>query len=243
VWLAAGPTIAPAASNNQWLTLVDSSTLAVNRQLHLPGQPGSDMNAGPQLAGSSNLLWLGYGTNLFRLNPDTGDTLSSQKVAGTVTSLSLDPSGQHLYVGLGPSQTQPATVLEIDASTGSRLASANTGGAGLGGPRVAASADGVWVSYATGTMGLIEHRSAGNLALLGNTIRTSNTVRAVVDAGALWIVDGMAQRLTCADPVSGATRASTAEIQPSTISADSGGAYLGDNTGVAALQPPAPCRG
>lgn len=242
LWVAAGPAIAPASTNNQWLTLLDPVTLKAKRQLHLPGQPGSDMNAGPQLAGAAQ-LWLAYGTGLYRLNPDTGDTLASQSLAGTATGLSIDPSGQRLYAGVGPSQTQPATVVELDASTGARLASANTGGAGLGGPRLAATADGVFISYATGTMGLIEHRSAGNLAVLGNMIRTSNTVRPVVDAGALWIVDGMAQRLTCADPVSGATRASTVETQPSTFAADAGGAYLGDNTGVAALQPPASCRG
>jgi len=242
LWVASGPGIAPAATNAQWLTLLDPVTLKVTRQVHLPGQPGSDMNAGPQLAGG-NQLWLGYGTGLYRLNPDTGDQLSTQGIAGTVTSLSIDASGQRLYVGVGPSQTQPATVVEFDATIGARLASANTGGAGLGGPHVAAATDGVWVSYATGTMGLIEHRSAANLSMLGSSVRTSNTVRAVVDAGALWIVDGMAQQLTCADPASGVTRAATAETLPSAFVADAGGAYLGDNTGVAALQPPASCRG
>jgi hypothetical protein len=92
-------------------------------------------------------------------------------------------------------------------------------------------------------MGLVEHRSAANLSILGSTVRTSNTVHALVSGGALWIVDGMAQQLICADPASGATRASTAETLPSAFAADAGGAYLGDNTGVAALQPPASCRG
>ncbi|HEY0493187.1 MAG TPA: hypothetical protein VGD57_06955 [Candidatus Dormibacteraeota bacterium] len=242
LWLASGPTIAPAGTNAQWLTLLDPVTLKVKRQVHLPGQPAADINAGPQLA-AGNQLWLGYGTGSFRLSPDTGDQLSSLNLPGAVTSLSIDPSGQRLYVGVGPSQTQPATVVELDANTGSKLASANTGGAGLGGPRVAAASDGVWVSYATGTMGLVEHRSGTNLSTTGGAIRTSNTARAVVSAGALWIVDGMAQQLTCADPASGVTRASTAENQPATFVADASGAFLGDSQGVAALQPPASCRG
>ena len=243
LWIAAGPDIAGATPNSRSLTLVDPTTLAIKRQVSLPGQPGSDMNAGPQLAGGSGLLWFGYGNGLYHLNPDSGVTLSSQQLAGTATSLSIDPSGQRLYVGVGPSQTQAATVIELDASTGNRIASAPTGGAGLGGPHVAAALDGVWVSYATGMKGEVEHRRAADLSQTGNPIVTSNTIRVVVGANALWLVDGMAQQLTCADLASGATRAATAETQPSVFAADAGGAYLGDNTGVAALQPPASCRG
>ncbi|HSO93072.1 MAG TPA: hypothetical protein VLS53_01200 [Candidatus Dormibacteraeota bacterium] len=243
IWIAAGPDIAGATPNSRSLILVDPKSLAVKRQLNLPGQPGSDMNAGPQLDGGPALLWLGYGNGLYRLNPDTGATVSSQQLAGTATSLSIDPSGQRLYVGVGPSQTQAATVIELDASTGNRIASAPTGGAGLGGPHVAAALDGVWVTYATGMKGEVEHRRSADLSQTGNPIVTSNTIRAVVGANTLWLVDGMAQQLICADPASGATRASTAETLPSAFAADAGGAYLGDNTGVAALQAPASCRG
>lgn len=250
VWVAAGPGIAPAPSNTQWLTLLDPLTLKVKRQVHLPGQPGSDTNAGPHLVGG-NQLWLGYGGALYRLNSDTGDQLSRQTLVGTAISLSLDPSGQRLYVGVGPSQTQPATVLEYDAATGTRLASANTGGAGLGGPTVAAAADGVWVMYATGMMGAVEHRSATNLSLLtvaqqpngtNAAIRGVNSISAFVAAGVLWIVDAMPQQLDCADLTTGAIRASASVQSPVTLVADAGGAYLGDSQGVAALQPPAACR-
>jgi hypothetical protein len=243
LWIAAGPDIAGATPNSRSLTLLDPTTLAVKRQVSLPGQPGSDMNAGPQLAGGPGLLWFGYGNGLYRLNPDTGATLSSQQLAGTATSLSIDPSGQRLYVGVGPSQTQAATVIELDASTGNRIASAPTGGAGLGGPHVAAALDGVWVSYATGMKGQVEHRRTADLSQTGHPIVTSNTIRAVVGTNALWLVDGMAQQLSCADPATGAIRASVAETQPAAFALDASGAYLGDSQGIAVLQPPASCRG
>ncbi len=253
VWIAAGPALAPA-STTQVLTLVDPATLKVQRQLPLPGQPGSETPAGPQLTGSADLLWLGYGNRVYRLDPNTGSTLLSQSLPGMATSISLDPSAQRIYVGIEvpSSSTGQDRVVELDASTGASVASAETGGRSLGGPHVAASTDGVWVSYATGTMGAVEHRSIANLSVLpiapqpngsGNTIRGSNGIHVIVGGGALWLVDRMAQQVTCADLTTGAQRASSQQSLVVTLVADSAGAYLGDNTGVAALQPPATCRG
>ena len=245
VWVAGGPGTAPAPANSTSLTLFDAATLQVKRQAPLPGQPGSDVNAGPQLDGNASLLWLGYGNHVYRLDPDTGSTRLMQALPGTAVSISLDPSGQRLYVGIEvPSNASGQDrVLELDASTGATLASSESQGRGLGGPHVTGASDGVWVSYATGTMGAVEHRSAVSLAPTGNSIRTSNTIHAVVGAGALWLIDGMAQQLTCADPGTGATRASSPESEPQALVVDSNAAYLGDATGVAAMQPPAACRG
>jgi len=254
VWIAAGPTLAPAPTNTQLLTLVDPATLKVKRQLPLPGQTGSETPAGPQLTGSANLLWLGYGNRVYRLDPSTGSTLLSQSLPGMATSISLDPSGQRIYVGIEvpSSSTGQDRVVELDASTGATVASAETGGRSLGGPHVAAASDGVWVSYATGTMGAAEHRSASNLSALpiapsqngsGTTIRGSNGIHVMVGGGAVWLVDIMAQQVTCADPTTGAARATSNQSLVETLVADSAGAYLGDNTGIAALQPPASCRG
>jgi len=245
LWIAAGPGIAPAPPNLQSLSLFDPVTLQVTRQAQLPGQPGSETNIGPQLAGDATLLWLGYGHGVYRLDPQTGSVLASQAIPGTAVSISLDPAGQRLYVGLEASSNSSGQdrVLEFDGSTGTTIVSAQTGGRGLNGPRVAAVAGGVWIAYATGTRGSVEHRNAISLALVGNSIGTSNTIRPFVGNGALWLVDGMAQLLTCADPNTGATRASSPETQPQVFAVDAGGAYLGDSSGVTAMQPPAACRG
>ncbi|MDQ6711274.1 MAG: hypothetical protein M3Z11_12070 [Candidatus Dormibacteraeota bacterium] len=245
VWIAAGPGTAPAAANSQWLTLIDPTTLQLIQQVHLPGQPGSDLNVGPELAGNSSLLWLAYGSGIYRLDPNNGATLLSKTIPGTAVSMSLDTSGTRLYVGVEvpPGPTGQDLVMEFDASTGAAIASAKTGGGGLRGPHVAAAADGVWVGFATGTQGAVEHRSAATLAVIGSPIRTSNTIHAVVGAGALWLVDGMAQQLTCADSATGAIRASSPETEPAAFAVDTNGAYLGDAAGVAAMQPPAACHG
>lgn len=245
LWVAAGPGIAPAPASSQSLTLLDPVSLQPTRQTQLPGAPGSETNVGPQLAGDATMLWLGYGHGLYRLDPQTGSVLLSQAIPGTAVSISLDPAGQRLYVGVEASSNAsgPDRVLELDAATGATLASADTGGRGLGGPHIAAAVDGVWVGFATGTQGSVEHRNAASLALIGSSIRTSNTIDAVVGAGALWLIDGTAQQVTCADPASGATRASSPETAPAAFAVDANGAYLGDAAGVAAMQPPAACHG
>ena len=253
VWIAAGPGLANTSTSARSLTLVDSGTLTIKRQPPLPGQSGIVSSLGPQIAGSANILWFAYGNRAYRLNPDTGATVLSQSLPGTASSLSLDASNQRLYIGIeipgsAPGQDQ---VLELDAATGAQMASAPTGGRGLGGPHVAAAPDGVWVSFATGTMGAVEHRST-TLSLLpgssgrfqiGNATGPTNGIHVFVGGGAGWFIDGMAQGIACADSSSGTVRASTRENSPETFAADASGRYLGDFQGVAALQPPASCRG
>lgn len=247
LWIAPGGESFGTAANV--LTLVDPVTLKLKSHVQLPARSDTNTYIGPQLSGTPSLLWLAYGDRVYRLNPESGSLLLSQTLPGTATSISIDPSGHRLYVGVEVFVQDQ--VIELDASTGARLASAHTGGTGLGGPHVAAAADGVWVSYATGMMGAVEHRSATNLAALDvapqlypneNVIRATNGIHVVVGGGALWLVDSMAQQITCADLNSGAMRASTSETLPLAIVVDSSGAYLGDNDGVATLQPDPACR-
>jgi len=243
VWIAAGAEQGTSA-DTQWLTLVDPVTLTVEQRVHLPGPPDPAMVTQPQLAGASTLLWLGYGHSLYRLDPNTAQVLVTQTLPGVATSISIDPSGQRLYVGIENTSNQPGQdlVIESDASTGARLASAPTGGRSLGGPEVAAASDGVWIAYATGTMGQVEHRSATTLAVLTGAGGThSNGIHVFVGGSALWLVDAGAQRLACADLPTGTVAASSQETLPAAIVADANGTYLAGADGVAFLQPPASC--
>jgi hypothetical protein len=216
-------------------------TLKVKQRINLPGQPTPATFSLPQLAGTSDLLWLGYGNSLYRLDPATGRVLLTQGLPGTATSLSIDPSSHWLYVGVVPSQGRNALVIEWDGSTGRRIASAPTGGADLGGPTVAAAPDGVWIAYATGMMGAVEHRSARDLSVLvGPQTGHTNGIRVFVGGGALWLADGGARRLACADLLTGTTAASQ-ESDPAAVVADADGSYLGDIDGVGFLRPEASC--
>ena len=240
LWVVGGMSGGPTV-DKYWMDLVDPVTLQVKFRMWVPGRPGHTVFTLPQLTGTSNILWLGYGQQLYRLDPGTGQTMATVNVSGTVTSVSLDPSGQRLYVGVEPAPAQyiQDQVLELDGNTGQRLASASTGGAGLGGPHVVGSADGVWIAYATGMMGQVEHRDAANLAVLPNASQDGHTngISVVVGSGTVWFVDGSAQQLSCADPKTGTVAASTELSFTSGLVTDSKGTYAGVRDEVDFLQP------
>ena len=242
LWIGAGAD--PAGADTQWLTLVDPVTLKVKQRVRLPGEPTLGTYSMPQLAGTSDLLWSAYGNSLYRLDATTGRILSSQTLPGTASSVSIDISSYRLYVGVNPTtpQSDQAMVIELDAGTGAHLASAPTGGAGLGGPQVAAAPDGVWIAYATGMMGAVEHRTALDLTLLPEPpAQHANGIHVVLGGGTLWLVDSMAQRVACADLRTGAIVASVDATNVTVLVADANGSYLGDREGVGFLRPDPPC--
>jgi len=242
LWLAAGTDPANPSVDTQWLTLLDPVTLKVKQRVHLPGQSTTGPYAIPHLAGTSDLLWSAYGNSLDRLDAATGRVLVTQNLAGTATGLSIDPSSRRLYAGVVPSQGTSALVIEWDGATGRRIASAPTGGVDLGGPTVVAAPDGVWITYATGMMGAVEHRAETSLSVLaGPQHGYSNAIRAFVGGGALWLVDGGAGQVECADLRTGTTAASSQEPLAAAIVADANGSYLGDADGVGFLQPDPSC--
>ena len=241
LWVAAGAELWAPGSDTQWLTLVDPVTLKVKQRVRLPGSPDTGIPSDPHLAATSSLMWLGYGHALYRLDPSTGRVLSTQASPGTVTSISIDPSGHRLYTAIVPAQTGTAQVVEWDASTGGRIGSAPTGGGDLGGAHVAAAPGGVWISYATGMMGAVERRADPSLSLVaGPEGGHTNSIRAFVGGGALWLVDG-AGRVTCAELRTGAAAASSQEVQPTAVVADANGSFLGDAEGVGFLRPDPSC--
>src|SRR6202035_173564 len=199
----------------------------------------------PLLAGTSDLLWSAYGNSLYRLDAATGRVLLTQNLAGTATGLSIDPSNHRLYAGVVPSQGTEALVIEWDGSTGRRIASAPTGGADLGGPTVVAAPDGVWITYATGMQGAVEHRADTSLSMLAGPQRPqqgySNAIRAFVGGGAIWLVDAGVEGVACADLRTGTVAASAQENLPAVIVADSAGSYLGNNDGLDFLRPDPAC--
>jgi hypothetical protein len=244
LWIAAGPSIGegPLGADTKWLTLVDPVSMSVKQRVRLPAQVDSGGLSGPRLAGTSNLLWLAYGPSLYQVDSTTGRILLTESLPPNTTSLSIDPSGRRLYAGVVSGEGTGALVIEWDASTGARIGSAPTGGAGLGGPQVAAAADGVWIAYATGMMGAVEHRSATDLSMLaGPQYGHTNGIHVFVGGDALWLVDGGAGRLACADLRTGTIAASSRETLPAAVVADPNGSYLGDADGVAFLRPDPSC--
>lgn len=242
LWIGAGPERYAPNAGTDWLTLLDPATLKVKQRVRLPSQPNPGPYTRPYLAGSSNLLWLAYDESLYRLDPTAGRILATQSLPGPATSISIDPSAHRLYVAVVPNGTSPALVIEFDASTGSRIVSAPTGGGDLGGPTLAAAPEGVWIAYATGMMGAVEYRSATDLSLLaGPQSGHTNGIRAFIAGAALWLVDAGPNRLACADVRTGSIAAYSQETLPAAVVGDANGTYLGDADGVGFLRPDPSC--
>jgi hypothetical protein len=166
----------------------------------------------------------------------------TESLPPNTTSLSIDPAGRRLYAGAVSGEGTGALVIEWDAATGARIASAPTGGAELGGPQVTAAADGVWIAYATGMMGAVEYRRATDLSMpAGPQYGHTNGIRVFAGGNALWFVDGGAGRLACADLSTGRIAASSQETLPGVVVADGNGSYLGDSDGVGFLRPDPAC--
>ncbi len=245
VWVAAGA-VSTSATDTRALYRLDPATLAVRQRIPLaPYGAGSGWQGGPVLAGgSASGLWLAYGRGLHLYGTANGTHLLARDLgAGAVgESLSIDPAGRLLYVG-SANATSGVTVTEWDADTGTPLASARAPGGDLGGPRVSALGYGVWIAYATGTMGGIERlRSIDLRPVTSGSGPHSNGIRAWSSGRVLWLTDGMAQQVQCADPVTGVVRAQAHADLPQVLAADSAGVYLGEARGLDILRPDPSCN-
>lgn len=231
-----------SATDSRTVVSVDAQTLMTQQRVVLPAEaaPGQLIAS---LAADSSSVWVAYGSHLYRLAAGSGRIIASQPIAGTASSIALDPSGQRLYVGVNTdSSTSSATISEFEPASLKLLVSAPTGGGGLGGPQVAAADNGVWVSYATGMLGQVEHRQSSNLATVPvSRSLFSNGVHVFVATGIVWVSDAMAGRLVCLDPQMGVVRGDWMTAQGGVVSGDASATFLGDIAGVSAFHPDARC--
>lgn len=222
------------------LTGVDATTLQMFLQLSFPG---SAHQAVATVAGDADSLWVAYGASIYRLPGRGGGSVVSHAIGGIATSIALDEAGHRVYVGDNGVGGTGASVIELDAATLKPLVSSDTGGGGLGGPHVAAGTNDLWISYATGMLGAVEHRQASNLALL--TIvdtRHTNGVSVYTAGGMVWVSDSMAGQIMCLDPTTGAVRAIWDTQFGGVVAGDGAQIYVGDLNGVGLLKLDSRCR-
>jgi ligand-binding sensor domain-containing protein len=244
VWIG-GNNEYPATPNPKTTGVVrlDAETLSVGLSLPLPSLP-ADRPAVAGFAASPDGLWLAYGAHLYQLNPTTGAVLRIRSLSGTASSIAVDSVTGKLYVGADAGAPYAsATVSEWDPVNLMELSSAPTGGADLGGPDVAASGNDVWIAYATGMLGQIEHRRGSDLATLrlDPHLRFTNSVQVFTTERFVWVTDAMASTLDCLDPVTGAIRARRNVNLGGIVVGDGAGLYLGDLNGVSILTPDPKC--
>ena len=230
------------APGGQWIWLTANHVLvqidpATLHEMNSTSLPGTSNNADANIAGNPQGLWLAYGSSLYRLDTSSGEPTQRASLDGKATGISIDPIGRELYVGsdaCGPNSS--GVVSEWDAGNLRKVASAATGGGCLGGPGVSASKDGVWVAYATGMLGQIEHLHAIGLTEVPTShAATTNSIRVVAVNNMVWAIDAMAGKVECLDQQTGKARVGWADSEAMVIAGDSQGLYLGSVSGLSVL--------
>jgi hypothetical protein len=247
LWVSGGGSSTTQAGMRS-LYRLDPATLAVRGRVRLPLAPAA-------LAVSRAGLWVGAGKRLYRLDPWDGRVLARVTLGGEAGELAADPTGHLLYVATSvPGEATPLPITERDAATGALLAT-SAPLSGLAVNRLAATARGVWVSIATGLLAgvvLLQARDLRQAALFSprGGEAGSNATGADVARGVLWVVDGMAGRIFCADPATGKLRAEVPVPQAlagggwgfSNVVAGGAAWYLGTAAGIAQITPGPRCR-
>jgi hypothetical protein len=134
---------------------VNPVTLAITRfrQLAPPRQIGGFVGF---TAARNGTVWVGFLRTILHISAKTGKVIGHIRTGPgtTVTSLSIDPAGTHLYVTEN-TRLGTGVVAEYAAKTGRRLA-INTRSPfrfTVGGGSATAVPGGVWVSFRTGSLG------------------------------------------------------------------------------------------
>jgi DNA-binding beta-propeller fold protein YncE len=226
------------------LMLLDADSLKQLTEIALPAETAGSIEVVASTAG----VWVAHGRHVYRLDAKTGRTLQTRMFSGIATSIALSPNGGRIYVGADGDPFawySVATINAFDTSTLNEVASTQTDGAGLGGPKVAAANDGVWAAIATGMQGYVEHRRASDLSRLPvppSDQRHSNGVRVYVAGGYVWATDGGTGRLDCLDPQTGSVLSSKEHLLGGVVAGDSSSIYVGGSTGVESLTPDPSCK-
>ena len=238
LWVASGPSPGVASTDANVLYRLNASTLAVEQRSSITGLAGTSNLEPPALTAADNLLWIGYGPHVARLSATTGAPIWSRDVGGTgsVSSVSVDPTGRLLYAGF---DSDRPSIAELSAITGTTVTESSAYfGFDLGGPKLAAFVGYVWVAYATGNDGTNVELHAANLALSAGGVDGlhTNGIDVFRGNGILWMSDGMAGELFCADEASGAVRATFDWPLGGLIAADPSGTVVGGFSGVSFLR-------
>ncbi len=256
VWVAVG------SGTKVVLVSLDSTTLAVRDRVSLPVK--NDLSTAspdiidPVITSTTNgPLWAAGGEDLWALNPVTGAIETEFNTGDEIASLSTDPAGHLLYTGGVMDYSGDWRVGEYDAHTGKELL--QTVGEAVSAPIVAATTGGVWVSQRFGMSGAAVELSASALKRLApptselqgfGTYDQIGGVWSSVSEGTLWLTSAsQVANLVCADPATGAVRASElTTLGPFAPIAIGHVLYaltspLGGVSNVVVIAPPAKCFG
>jgi hypothetical protein len=184
--------------------------------------PAMTVSQGPLIRRTG--FWFASGDSVYLLDVSTGAVLRSENLRAPIASISVDPSGALVYVGIDELETHPlakisSVVDELKATTG-RVLSHDGFDFTLGPIGVDAVKGGVWVSYRGGMAGSVYLlRARGLVVATGPVAATELKILAggspaiggiwpTSIGSTLWLAGG--QGTGCVVPSSGVFLAGTA---------------------------------
>jgi len=236
------------ANHQPLLAELDPVTMALLAQHVLPVQDTVSPDPVPLLSATvDGPLWVADGEEVWSVDPTTGAVETEFDAGYQVDSLSTDPTGRVLYIGGRNADQAGMEVTEYDADNGQEIIRSSQEDS-VGGGSVAATTDGVWISYRTGMAGPALELSSGSLNQIEpppsqlspfGTFDQIMGVASGVSEGVLWLTS--VSDLTCADPVTGAVRASETAGVTDPIASGPHLYALSESDVVEVITPPAAC--
>ncbi len=240
------------SGSNLVLTGYNGTTLGRVASVTVP--VSGQVSSTPQGVLTSNgaFLYVAAGNSVAVVQPETRQVLKQIPTSGQVSSVAVAPDGK-LYISTGALK-----LLAYNQATGAQLSSSATTGLSSTGGNLVATSGGVWGTVGVGMAEWVWFAPNGDLS---QVIRVGQGTGAGLDSvptfsgGTVWI--GGSHTLACASPATGQVLASTAipadngivEYFGSVTVAGNGRTYAlyqnqaAQQSGVAALTPPAACSG
>ena len=242
LWLAPQPT--PAGQRLRVIEL-NPVSLTGPGDVALPGVSTGPNGPPLVLAGNpAGTLWAAYGNHLYKIDTARAAVVAQATANNQIVGLALDNQAR-LYDSLNIQSPQtPPQIEQRSSTTGSLVASANN--SSVAGAALVATSTGVWASYRTGLQGASTRYAADTLTVnrpaQAPYFAGGMDVYTTLAGGVLWVTT--ITNLTCADPDTGAVRASEPSANgypPIVVAVVASHVFAVDTAGLSIIKPPTPC--
>jgi len=238
----------------------DPDTLTVLATFRVPGasphRPGDtlDSQSAARLAANATgtTLYLGIGGDLFGIDAGTGKIQVHARLDGSIGALGVAGNNGTLYVALNRSSNPRAVMATVDAA--SLATRAQTPLAGVTGvlTSLLVTSGGLWLQEASGHVAVLDFAPIGDLAHPQPVTSAGGGLPVSVTETGDTVWAGGSARAVCADPGTGAIRASVSvSVSDKTANGFNPIGRVGDQwlaafdrngaTGLARFTPPAAC--
>lgn len=186
---------------------LDTLSPVASITLHVP--PGTADEAAVDAAPSDGRLYVGAGHTVAVIDAKTHHLVHRFRLRdGPIADLAVTPDDTRLYVTSNVANTMFSRVNVLDPDTGTATEDAITLDTGTGYDGIAASPGGIWLQSGSGMTDWREFRPTSDLAHVTRPVTYAGggfATTATVTRGVVWL--GGTTKLLCADPRTGAVRA------------------------------------